>query len=195
MAWPSTSSILLISRTCQRARRPTTHSSRCLAKAECRFTRVKSDRLQSSGSSKPTRFEKKLFCRFRGCVSRRPHVHHDCNDGFLQVNAVMENGIVAQNCGPSFVNASAIATANRTLPKGASPEELKLPFRSQRDAPQDLDLVSWPPRRRIPAVGKMPWYVYDVARGTDTYIYIIDNGINTNNPVRNPVLSTTSCLF
>lgn len=97
----------------------------------------------------------------------------------------MENGIVAQNCGESFLNASAITTANSTLSKETSPE-LKLPFRSQRDAPQDLDLVSWPPRRRIPASGKMPWYVYDVARGTDTYIYIIDNGINMNNPVRTP---------
>lgn len=97
----------------------------------------------------------------------------------------MENVVIAQNCGESFTNASASTTANSTGSKEASPE-LKLPFRHQRDAPQDLKLVSWPPRTRIPLFRKMPFYVYDVAMGTDTYIYIIDNGINKDNAVRTP---------
>ena len=32
--------------------------------------------------------------------------------------------------------------------------------------------------------GKMPFYAYDVNKGIDTYIYIIDNGINKDNAVR-----------
>lgn len=96
----------------------------------------------------------------------------------------MENVIVAQNTGDSLTEPSPFTSANSTGSTQAK-SELKLPFRSQRDAPQDLDLVSWPPRKRLPVFGKMPWYVYDVAKGTDTYIYIIDNGINTDNAVRN----------
>ena len=92
----------------------------------------------------------------------------------------MENVIVSQNRGDSL---STFTVANTTGSDQASPE-LKLPRRHQRDAPQDLDLVSWPPRKRLPVLDKMKWYVYDVARGTDTYIYIIDNGINKDNTVR-----------
>lgn len=95
----------------------------------------------------------------------------------------MENVIVAQNSGESFKHTSVFMTANSTRSNEAIPE-LKLPLRRQRDAPQDLDLVSWPPRKRLPVVGKMPCYVYDIARGIDTYIYIIENGINKDNDVR-----------
>lgn len=95
----------------------------------------------------------------------------------------MENVIVAQNSGESSTNTSAFTNTSSVGSGQASPD-LKLPFRTQRDAPQDLDLVSWPPRKRIPVFGKMPWYRYDVARGTDTFIYIIDNGINKDNAVR-----------
>lgn len=96
------------------------------------------------------------------------------------VDAVMENVVVAQNSGESFTNASTLTIANSTGSDQASPE-LKLPRRTRRDAPQDLDLVSWPPRKRIPVFGKMPWYIYDVAQGVDTFVYIIDNGINMDN--------------
>lgn len=92
----------------------------------------------------------------------------------------MENVIVAQNSGERLTNTSVLSTANSTEPDEASPG-LMIPRRKQRDAPQDLDIVSWPPRKRLPLFGKLPWYVYDVARGTDTYIYIIDNGINKGN--------------
>ena len=95
----------------------------------------------------------------------------------------MENVVVAQNCGESFKNASAFMTANSTGSDEASLERRR-PLRSQRDAPQDLDLVSWPRRKRIPVFGKMPWYIYDVARGVDTFIYILDSGINVDNSVR-----------
>ena len=97
----------------------------------------------------------------------------------------MENVIVAQNCDGSLANLSTFASANSTEP------ELKLPFRKQQDAPQDLKLVSWPPRKRLPVIGKIPSYRYDVAKGIDTYIYIIDNGINKDNAVRAQNITTT----
>ena len=102
----------------------------------------------------------------------------------------MENVIVAQNCGESSTNFSAVTTADSTGSDQASPE-LKLPLRRQRDAPQDLDLVSWPPHKLKPLFGKLKWYMYDVGRGVDTYIYIIDNGINKDNAVRTQFLTAS----
>ena len=87
----------------------------------------------------------------------------------------MENTVIAQNTDEGPANASTLVPAS---------PQLKLPIRRQRDAPQDLDIVSWPPHKRVPVLGEMPWYVYDVARGLDTYIYVIDNGINKDNAVR-----------
>lgn len=106
----------------------------------------------------------------------------------------MENVIVAQNTGGSFTltNSSAFTSANKST---ESVSELKLPFRQQPDAPQDLDLVSWPPRKRLPVFGKMPYYRYDVTKGVDTYIYIIDNGINKDNAVRSPPKNHHHHLF
>ena len=98
----------------------------------------------------------------------------------------MENVIVAKNSGESLTNTSVLSTANST--DEASPG-LMSPRRKQRDAPQDLDIVSWPPRKRLPLFGKLPWYLYDVARGVDTYIYIIDNGINQDNNVSSTIFS------
>ena len=95
---------------------------------------------------------------------------------------MIENVIVAMDIGESLTNTS---SANNT---GSSPAkaELNSPFRYQRDAPQDLDLVSWPPRKRLPVFGKMKGYRFDVAKGIDTYIYIIGNGLNKDNAVRTP---------
>ena len=99
------------------------------------------------------------------------------------MDAVLEDDIVAQNLEDSPTNVSAFTTVNSTQSTKASPQ-LKLPMRIQSDAPQDLDLVSWPPRKRLPAFGNLPFFVYDVARGIDTYVYVIDNGINEDNAVR-----------
>ena len=95
---------------------------------------------------------------------------------------MIENRIVAKNTEEVSANASAFTTAGGMRSSKANPP-LNFPDRSQRDAPQDLDIVSWPARKRIPGFGKMPAYVYDIARGVDTYIYIIDNGINQDNAV------------
>lgn len=95
----------------------------------------------------------------------------------------MENVIIAQNSGESLTNASSATAVNSEESHQAS-SGLQLPLRRQRDAPQDLDIVSWPPNKRIPLFSKMPWYTYNVGSGIDTYIYIIDNGINRDNAVR-----------
>lgn len=50
----------------------------------------------------------------------------------------------------------------------------------QKDAPQDLDLVSWPPQKTW--AKSMPGYDYEVGAGVDTYIYVIDNGVNICKP-------------
>ena len=52
----------------------------------------------------------------------------------------------------------------------------------QTDAPQDLGLVSWSVAKSLP--WKMRGYVYDLTFGRDTYIYVIDNGLNNLNKVR-----------
>ena len=100
----------------------------------------------------------------------------------------MENVIVAKTAEESSTIASALAPDDDSKSKIVG-RQLKWPVRSQRDAPQDLDLVSWPPRKRLPVFGKMPYFVYDIYEGVDTYIYIIDNGINKDNAVRNPSLN------
>ena len=86
-----------------------------------------------------------------------------------QVEEVLKNSIVAVNCGEVAANATlGIQYGNETLNDGSTVR--------QKDAPQDLDLVSWPPSKNW--VKKMPGYDYEVAAGFDTYVYIIDLGIN-----------------
>ncbi len=86
----------------------------------------------------------------------------------------MENNIVAVNSGQVLGNATlSIVSGNETL---SNPTTVR-----QKNAPQDLDLVSWPPFKNW--VKKMPGYDYEVTAGFDTYIYVIDNGINMPNTV------------
>ena len=76
---------------------------------------------------------------------------------------------------------------NLTLSIESGNETLKdATTRRQKDAPQDLDLVSWPPLKRW--VKDMPGYDYDVVAGLDTYVYVIDNGINMQNTVSTSLL-------
>ena len=106
----------------------------------------------------------------------------------------MENDVVSEQTGESFADASTITNGNSTGSDSAI-SGLELPLRKDRDAPQDLDLVSWPPRKRLPLFDrKMKWYTYDIERGLDTYIYIIDTGLNPDNAVRTPILTTISFL-
>ena len=53
----------------------------------------------------------------------------------------------------------------------------------QRDAPQDLGLVSWAAAKHLPW-RRIQGYVYNVFWGRYTYIYLIENGLNYNHRVR-----------
>lgn len=54
----------------------------------------------------------------------------------------------------------------------------------QRDAPLDLAMGSWPPNKSFPPLFSSPkGYVYDQLGGVNTYIYVIDNGIEPSNAV------------
>ena len=68
----------------------------------------------------------------------------------------------------------------------------------QEDAPQDLALVSWnvrSPRPWLPHwIWNMKGYAYNVTYGMDTYVYVIDNGLNPMNPVR-PVAYSVQMLL
>lgn len=94
----------------------------------------------------------------------------------MQVKAVYENSIVVEDCGRTYGKATGLlnATESDVAPSNA-------PLRWQTDASPDLNIMSWPPRRLLPK--KYRGYVYDVGAGVGTYIYVIDNGINTQNPV------------
>lgn len=101
-------------------------------------------------------------------------------DIFLKVSAVVENANVDQNCGPVSLNKSLISDPNFTATTVAQEGNVIL----QTDAPQDLDLISWPPGRKLPYFGNMEGYAYQPLEGVDTYIYIIDWGINPQHTVR-----------
>lgn len=55
----------------------------------------------------------------------------------------------------------------------------------QRGAPQDLDLVSWAPRKPLP--WKMKGYVYDVFHGNELKMYLIGDGLNYQHRVMQSV--------
>ena len=54
----------------------------------------------------------------------------------------------------------------------------------QRDAPQDLALVSWAPAKFLPR--KIKGYIYNAYWGFNTYIYLIGDGFNVGHRVRQP---------
>lgn len=57
------------------------------------------------------------------------------------------------------------------------------PYRlADRNAPQDLDMVSWPRTINMPhAMGQNVWAIDG---GKDTYLHLIENGMNPQHPVR-----------
>lgn len=109
-------------------------------------------------------------------------------DIFLKVSAVVENTNVDQNCGPVSLNKSLISDPNFTATTVA---QAGLNVILQTDAPQDLDLISWPPGRKLPFFGEMEGYAYSPLEGVDTYIYIIDWGINPQHTVRSQYSKST----
>ena len=105
---------------------------------------------------------------------------------YCQIKHISENLDITDECGAveSIMSTPGPLAASRT--KFQSPEPMQNPIPGsviiQTDAPQDLDLVSWSVAKLLPR--KMSGYVYDLTFGRDTYIYIIDNGLNSLNKVR-----------
>lgn len=57
-------------------------------------------------------------------------------------------------------------------------------FLHQKDASPDLALVSWPRTNDpIPWGGSTDGYWYNILNGIDTFIYVIEEGIEPNHPV------------
>ena len=58
----------------------------------------------------------------------------------------------------------------------------------QLNAPQDLKLVSWPPRPPGIQLRDLKSFAYDDEGGDDTYIYLIENGIEPKNKASGPAV-------
>lgn len=71
---------------------------------------------------------------------------------------------------------------NTRLSRGSNVTELGAST-FQPQAAQDLALVSWPPDTLLPMTRGIEGYYYDSDGGTNTFIYVIDNGINMRNDV------------
>ena len=105
---------------------------------------------------------------------------------YCQIKHIFENVDITDECGAveTIVSTPGPLAASRTIFQSPEPTQNPIP-RSviiQTNAPQDLDLVSWSVAKPLP--WKMSGYVYDLTFGRDTYIYIIDNGLNNLNKVR-----------
>ena len=57
----------------------------------------------------------------------------------------------------------------------------------QGNAPEDLGIVSWSRTKPLPR--RLDGYVYDVNLGQDTYIYVIDHGLNGQGSVSNVAIT------
>ena len=53
----------------------------------------------------------------------------------------------------------------------------------QKDAPNDLKAVSWPPGK---SAKDLNYYSYDTSGGQDVILYLVEEGINPRNPVSVP---------
>ena len=95
--------------------------------------------------------------------------------------AVPKETEILQDGGPSrnqlnFANSSESMTASLVNNDN---------FIFQKLAPVDLALVSWPPGRKFKGWFdfKRKPYMYDKRKISDTWIYVVDNGIDPQNPV------------
>ena len=104
-------------------------------------------------------------------------IHLTCT---TQAEYVLQNEIVSRDCS---VESSSNPQASSAAPQPTLPPRPPKPPRTvilQSNAPQDLDLISWSPVKPLP--WRMKGYVYDPSFGRDTYLYVIDNGLNIANP-------------
>lgn len=111
----------------------------------------------------------------RDVFENNKHWTTNCGS-MLRDSSSDEEAVEASNStlGPIAANAS---TSNSPMAPAPVPKRIVM----QRDAPQDLDLVSW--KSGLPLPYRMKGYVYDVLMGTGTYIYVIGGGINLQHRV------------
>ena len=97
-----------------------------------------------------------------------------------QIKNILENEVASKDCEATIASFEEVAVdTSSTSSKTTSTPRPPQPARSiifQPDAPQDLDLVSWSVAKLLP--WSMKGYACDVNFGRNTYIYIIDNGLN-----------------
>ena len=75
--------------------------------------------------------------------------------------------------------------ADTSLNPAIEPEEESLQLeRYDLKAPHELKLLSWSRYRPFYNYDKRIPYIYDDSIGQDTFLYVIDQGINQRNPVR-----------
>lgn len=98
---------------------------------------------------------------------------------------MLRNVAVDRDCEETLRNVTSVTWTNTTTPLQVNATSKFRGSILQPAAPQDLDLISWPPDTWLPDEG-MKGYAYDPLFGQDTYIYIIDSGINAAHSVRLP---------
>ena len=113
-----------------------------------------------------------------------------------QVAAVVLNHVLTQDCGSVAstspwlgnvsqpLNDTIVLAMSKSSTTKLTPAPTRLPRRTviQRNAPQDLALVSWAPAKFLPS--KIKGYVYNAYWGFNTYIYLIEDGFNVDHRVR-----------
>ena len=121
-------------------------------------------------------------------MTRQNQDRDDCGVfNVIQVRTIIENYTAFKKAGVTYPVRS-MKSQNRiaALRRDNSSDQLShQELRLQKSAPLDLDLISWPPRRKFnPLIGTKPkGYLYDQLGGLNTYIYIIDTGIDLSNAV------------
>lgn len=104
------------------------------------------------------------------------------SDVYLKVASIIENTYMTTNEGKALPHAGVTRSSKKLNGLFNITVNGTNSIKFDPRAPLDLSVVSWPPRK------KLPWwlsegYTYDEAFGDETYIYVIDNGVNIRNPV------------
>ena len=89
-----------------------------------------------------------------------------------------ENSVAVEDCGRTYGNATGVF--NNTRSEAA---DSNAPFNWQPDAPRDIGMISSSLNTLLP--WKLRGWLYEIGAGIETYICVIDNGINVHNRVSN----------
>lgn len=89
-----------------------------------------------------------------------------------------ENAVVAERLASNHSVSSTNVSAGEDL-EG----DLQAAIMYQKDAPDDLKVVSWPKNRGIEDVDELDYYAYERMSGQRSVIYIIEEGIDPSHTV------------